>query len=104
MTKRKYSRPELAGNRVLYKSPRFVMFEVSREHPHFGYEEQCTVMLWDGLWDGYLSFGDLAEDGMYTGVLPLAGEFEIPAAKSAREFIDNAKIVANNYFKVALGD
>ena len=75
------------------------MFEVNAEYPHEGYEELCTVILWDGLWNGYLSFGDLSGDGTFTGVLPLHGAGEIPPAKSAREFIDNAIKVADQYFK-----
>ena len=76
-----------------------MMFEVNPEHPHEGYEDLCTVILWDGLWDGYLSFGDLSEDGTYTGVLPLHGAGEIRPAKSAKEFIDNAVKAADEYFK-----
>ena len=80
------------------------MFEVSQEQPHEGYEEICAVILWDGLWNGYLSFGDVSKDGLYTGDLPLHGGGAIAPAKSAREFIDNAKFSADLYFKVALGE
>ena len=80
------------------------MFEVSADNPHMGYENCCSVIVWDGIWNGYLSFGDVSKDGIYTGILGFS-EYgcEIPPATTPREFIDNAKASADGFFKLVLG-
>jgi len=45
--KSKYIYPDLNGHKVLYKGKRFWVFEINSDFPFEGYEEHCSVIVYD---------------------------------------------------------
>ena len=46
---RKYIPPTLSGHKVLYKSRRFWIFEIDKEHPYESFEESYALIVYDNL-------------------------------------------------------
>ena len=56
--------PKLSvGNEVLYKDRRFIAFRVSKQCPFEGYEECCSVLVYDRLYGAAVGFVDDSFNG-----------------------------------------
>jgi hypothetical protein len=88
---RKYSKPTLSGHKVLYNSPRYCVFEISKDFPYNGFEENSSFIIYDGVFDTEIAWCTVNESGEFRGKTPY-GPHELDVYGSTiRDLIDNVQ-------------
>ena len=95
-----YNFPDLTPYKILYKGRRYVAFEVEKNISFEEFGQENDFVVWDGLYDTTLAYGNYEKDGTYKGFLAFTVvEFEIENSASIKEFVEKCKKEQERYFK-----
>ena len=62
-----YNFPGLSNHKIIYKGRRYIAFEVSQSNPFESMEDDADFVVWDGEYDGAVSYGTINSKGEYEG-------------------------------------
>jgi hypothetical protein len=96
--KSKYIYPDLTGHKVLYKSKRFWIFEISSEFPYQGYEKFSQIVIFDKAHGCEIAGAKKNGDG-YSGSLIGPQESVAVFGDSPIDLLDSALQAFRNYEK-----
>lgn len=96
-----YTFPDLSNHKIIYKGRRYIAFEVSQSNPFESMEDDADFVVWDGEYDGAVSYGTITSDGDFEGFLAFSHvEIEVESADNIRDFLKNYKKSDLQYFKI----
>jgi hypothetical protein len=75
---------------------------VSQSEPFNGFEGDADFVVWDGLYDAVVSYGNVSTDGTFNGFLAFSNvEIEIDSSADISEFVRNSSKAQLRFFKDA---
>jgi hypothetical protein len=98
----KYCFPNLSAFQVIFNGRRYKAFRVSKSEPFNEFEEDADFVVWDGLYDAVVSYGNISTDGTFNGFLAFSSvEVEIDSSADISEFVRNSSKAQQRFFKDA---
>ncbi len=98
----KYSFPSLSSFQVIFNGRRYKAFRVSKAEPFNGFEDDADFVVWDGLYDAVVSYGNISTDGTFNGVLAFSSvEIDVDSSADISEFVRNSSKAQQRFFKDA---
>ena len=95
-----YTFPDLSNHKIIYKGRRYIAFEVSQSNPFESMEDDADFVVWDGEYDGAVSYGAINAKGEYEGFLAFSHvEIEIDSAENIRDFVKNSRKAQMQFFR-----
>ena len=95
----KYNFPDLSNFEIFFNGRRYKAFKITKEKPFNGKEEYADFVIWDGLYDGEVAYGVIA-NGKFSGFLSFSHvEIKVDLAADISTFVKNASKSQLQYFK-----
>lgn len=95
-----YMFPDLSCYNIIFNGRRYKAFMISKGSPFQGYEDYAEFLVWDGVYDALVAYGNISADGEYEGFLAFSHiELDVNSASTISEFVKNTKKAQEWYFK-----
>jgi hypothetical protein len=95
-----YNFPNLSNFEIIFNGRRYKAFKVSNFNPFEGYEEYAEFVVWDGVYDAAVSYGNINASGSCDGFLAFSHvEIQIDFSANISEFIKNSRSEQLRYLK-----
>lgn len=96
-----YQFPDLNNRRVIFKGRRYLVFEVSPDHPFEVFGDDENFVVWDGVNGGSVAaIGTTNADGTFSGELAFSHvTIEVDDAESISDFVKHVRRTQDRYYR-----